>query len=135
MDRVAIEQVEVKGETSFLSLKPNRKVITPQPEDLAGGKTMVDLLTKLPDFESLSPNSITLRGGGFRVLINGKPSGLNASQLNTVNMAEVASVEIITTPSVRYRANELGGVVNIVLRRSRSGLNTVLQAAGGSDNC
>lgn len=125
----------VEGAAPFLVLKPNKKVITPQAEDLASGASLIDLLKRLPDFEVQSPMSITLRGASFRVLINGKPSGLTPSQLNTINMTEVQSIEVITTPSVRYRASDVGGVVNIKLKRFRAGFNSVLQAAGGTDNC
>lgn len=135
MNLQAIDQVTVEGKAPFLMLKPNRKVLTPQAEDVASGATMTDLLKRLPDFEVVSPASITLRGAAFRVLINGKPSGLSSSQLNTINMNEIESIEIITTPSVRYRANDLGGVVNINLKRFQAGVNSVLQAAAGSDNC
>lgn len=109
--------------------------MTPQAQDLASGASLTDLLKRLPEFEVISPMSITLRGASFRVLINGKPSGLSPAQLNTINMAEVQSIEVITTPSVRYRASDVGGVVNIKLKRFRPGFNSVLQAAGGTDNC
>lgn len=135
IDQLTIEQVTVKGDAPFLMLKPNRKVVTPQTEDVASGAVMTDLLKRIPDFEVTSPMDITLRGAAFRVLINGKPSGLSPTQLNTINLAEVASIEIITTPSVRYRASDVGGVVNIKLKRYQVGFNSVLQAAGGSDNC
>lgn len=135
VSEVAIAQVAVQGEAPFLMLKPNKKVITPQAEDLASGAPLTDLLKRLPDFEVNGPMEIKLRGASFQVLINGKPSGLSPAQLNTINMTEVQSIEVITTPSVRYRASDVGGVVNIVTRRFRPGVNAVLQAAGGSDNC
>lgn len=48
---VAIEQVRVAGEAPFLMLKPNRKVLTPQAEDLASGASVAEVLKRLPDFE------------------------------------------------------------------------------------
>ena len=76
--------------------------------------------------------NVQLRGNDdVRILINGKPSaltGLNSTDaLRQLPAESIEKVEVITSPSARYDAEGSGGIINIILRRSKlRGLNGAL---------
>lgn len=131
LDSVAIEAVKIKGGKSFVTLKPNRKVVTLSANDINSGRELTEILTRLPDFEGSLGGALLLRGKPFQLLINGHPTGEGSTALNTLNMKDIASIEVITTPMAKYRAQSSGGIVNVILKRPSLGINAVIQANAG----
>jgi hypothetical protein len=71
-------------------------------------------------------NAISLRGNAkVRVLSDGKPSNIDASQLlHQIPSASIKQIELITNPSGKYNPEEMSGIINIVLNKnSKIGLN------------
>ena len=80
--------------------------------------------------------NILLRGNdAARILINGKPSrlvGVNSTFIKQLPADAIEKVEVITSPSARYEAEGSGGIINIILRKSKKlGLNGSLSANTG----
>ena len=80
--------------------------------------------------------NILLRGNdAARILINGKPSrlvGINSTFIKQLPADAIEKVEVITSPSARYEAEGSGGIINIILRKSKKlGLNGSLSANAG----
>jgi outer membrane receptor protein involved in Fe transport len=78
--------------------------------------------------------NVKLRGGGVRILINGRPTSAFGMGKREVigflpaNMVE--SIEIINNPSARFDANGEAGIINIVLKKPKeAGVNGLF--AGG----
>ena len=67
-----------------------------------------------------------------RILINGKPSslvGIDSKFLQQLPSDAIEKVEVITSPSARYEAQGSGGIINIILRKSKKlGLNGSLSS-------
>ena len=71
-------------------------------------------------------NAISLRGNAnVRVLIDGKPSNIDASQLlQQIPSASIKQIELITNPSAKTHPEGMIGIINIVLNKnSKIGLN------------
>src|SRR5690606_36502930 len=71
------------------------------------------------------------------ILINGKPSGLvglnSTDALRQLPADAIERVEVITAPSSRYDAEGTGGILNIILRRSKlQGMNGSITANAGT---
>ena len=80
--------------------------------------------------------NILLRGNdAARILINGKPSslvGIDSKFLQQLPSDAIEKVEVITSPSARYEAQGSGGIINIILRKSKKlGLNGSLSSSIG----
>ena len=75
------------------------------------------------------------QGRDFRsqvlVLINGHRAG--TANISKLSIADVERIEIVRGPaSVVYGSQNMGGVVNIILKTGRSAPGTMLEASGGS---
>ena len=70
--------------------------------------------------------AISLRGNSnVRVLIDGKPTNIDPSQLlQQIPSASIKQIELITNPSAKYNPEGMSGIINIVLHKnSNMGFN------------
>jgi outer membrane receptor for ferrienterochelin and colicin len=59
-----------------------------------------------------------LRGNeNVRVLVDGRPSNIEASQLKQIPSASIKKIELITNPSAKYNPEGMSGIINIVLHK------------------
>jgi vitamin B12 transporter len=75
------------------------------------------------------------QGRDFRsqvlVLLNGRRAG--TANISKLSIADVERIEIVRGPSsVVYGSQNMGGVVNIILKTGRTAPGTMLEASGGS---
>lgn len=128
---ITLEGVVVKSEKTTSEFLIDRKVINFGTDLQASGGTITEAFEQLPEIE-VNPGTgdLRLRGNGnVRILVNGKPSPLNNQDLlSQINASEVEKVEIITSPSAKYQADGLAGIINIVLQ------DKVIKGLAGSVN-
>jgi vitamin B12 transporter len=119
---VSAEQLDRTVGTTFLDLlKKNTGVdVIQYPNGLAG----VGLRGLRPDFEfTINPRTL--------VLVDGRPSG--STSFTTISPESIARVEVLKGPaSALYGASAVGGVVNIITRRSSGQLGGQFTLGGGS---
>lgn len=131
-----LDEVVVVGERTNTELKIDRRVINLGADLQQSGTTALEAFDQLAEIQTdHSTGSITLRGSGnVRLLINGKPTALSASEvLAQIPTAFIQRVELITSPSARNQADGLSGIINVLLKKGMSkGLNLSLNAATGT---
>lgn len=119
---VTAEQLDRTVGVTFLDqLKKNAGLdIIQYPNGLAG----VGLRGLRPDFEfTINPRTL--------VLVDGRPSG--STSFTTISPEAIARVEVLKGPaSALYGASAVGGVVNIITRRSSGPLGGQFYVGGGS---
>jgi len=99
-----------------------------------------DILKKVPMVSVDIDGNVELAGSSaIRFLINGKPStifGNNiADVLQSIPASQIKSIEIITNPGAKYDAQGLGGIINIILKKSNlQGINSSLSLSLGTRN-
>lgn len=118
---IILEAVEVVKEKSIMEQKIDRKIINVGKDLLSAGATAGEILNNVPSV-SVDPqtNEISLRGNSnVRILIDGKPSTIEASQLlQQIPSASIKQIELITNPSAKYNPEGMSGMINIVLNKN-----------------
>lgn len=133
-DVAQLEGVEVIAEKTTVEIRLDKKIYNVGKDLTVRGGTVSDVLDNVPSVSVDVEGNVQLRGNDdVRILINGKPSaltGLNSAEaLQQLPAESIEKVEVITSPSARYDAEGSGGIINIILRRSKlNGLNGALTA-------
>jgi outer membrane receptor protein involved in Fe transport len=125
-----LDEIEIVAETSTVTQKIDRKVINVGKDLTSAGTTASELLNNVQSVsvDSQSGN-ISLRGNeNVRVLVDGKPSNIPASQLlKQIPSTSIKNVELITNPSAKYSPEGMSGIINIVLHKNANlGFNASL---------
>lgn len=115
----SLAEIVVTGQSNGLKIKNDRQVFKASQFDNAKGGTAVDLIKNLPSVAVNADGEITLRGSNnFLVLINGKPSLVDASTiLSQLPAGNIENIEIITTPSARFDPDGKAGIINIITKK------------------
>lgn len=114
-----LEEVVVRGERSKIVYKLDRQAVNASAALSASGGTAVDVLRSTPSVRIDADGEVSFRGStGFLVYVDGKQSMLEGTQaLEQVAASNIDQIEIITTPSARYRTDGDVGIINITTKR------------------
>ncbi|MCR4660279.1 MAG: TonB-dependent receptor [Bacteroidales bacterium] len=121
-----MEAVEVVAERSMVEYQLDKRVVNVDKNIVAGGGTASDVLEQVPSVAIDNDGNVTLRGSSnVKVLVNGRPSELLASDLATlleqIPASTVENVEVITNPSAKYDPEGMSGIINIKLKDKTAG--------------
>ena len=130
-----LQEVTIVGEKSQIVYKLDRQTISASSNATAAGGTVVDILASTPSVLVDSDGNVSFRGSGnFLVYIDGRLSPLDGSAaLRQIPSANVEDIEIITTPSARYRTDGDGPIINITTKKNTaSGLSGIFSLSGST---
>lgn len=136
-DSKALDEVEIIAEKTTVEIKLDKKIYNVGKDLTVRGGTVSDVLDNVPSVSVDVEGNVALRGNdNVTILINGKPSGLvglnSTDALRQLPADAIEKVEVITSPSARYNAEGTGGILNIILRRSKlQGFNGSVTANAG----
>lgn len=108
--------------------------VDPQSE----GGNLIDILRNVPMLSINGEDKVLMNGSSdYKVLVNGKPTGMltrNFDQLiKSIPASSIKEIQIITNPPVKYDAEGIGGIINIVMsKRLKSGYSGSLSAQTGT---
>ena len=119
-----LDEVEIIAEKTTVEIKLDKKIYNVGKDLTVRGGTVSDVLDNVPSVSVDVEGNVALRGNdNVTILINGKPSGLvglnSTDALRQLPADAIEKVEVITSPSARYNAEGTGGILNIILRRSK----------------
>lgn len=131
MAETGLEEVVVTGEKSKIIYKLDRQTISGSSTLAASGGTAADVLRTSPSIRVDADGGVSFRGSsGFLVYVDGKESPLSLQQIPASNIADI---EIITTPSARYKTEGDAGIINIITKRlTTDGFSGSFNAAGST---
>ncbi len=114
-----LEEVVIVKQKTKIEQSLDKKVINVGKDLLSGGGDALTVLERVPEIQSDSNGNISLRGDkNVTVLVNGKPSSLSATELlRQISASNINKIEIITSPSAKYTASGLTGIINIVTNK------------------
>ena len=130
-----LDEVIVYAEKPLVEEKDGKIIFNTGESALSAGATTTELLKQTPLVNVDNDGNIALRGKDVKILIDDKPVELNAKQLQdlleSMPGSMIEKIEVMTTPPPQY-ANERGGVINIVTKKGRVGMNGRLNLNYGS---
>lgn len=137
LDITQLDEIELVAERTTVELRLDKKVYNVGQDLTVKGGSVTDVLDNVPSVSVDVEGNISLRGNeSVRILINGKPSalsGLNPEALKQLPADAIEKVEVITNPSARYDAEGTAGILNIILKQSKTlGLNGAINTTVGN---
>lgn len=119
---LGLDEVTVVGERSQIVYKPDRQRINAQQSVTASGGTAVDVLANTPSVQVDSEGDLTFRGSSnFLVYVDGKLSPMTGTQaLQQIPAGTIENIELITTPSARYKSEGDVGIINITTKNIKT---------------
>jgi len=115
--------VEVRGRRPIITRQADRLVFDAQ-QISAGAQNALDVLKRTPGL-SVTDDGISIIGRGKAIiLINDKRVRLSGEALTgllrSYNQADIAEVQVLTTPPAKYEAEGNAGVLNIVMKKAQN---------------
>lgn len=124
-DHIQLTEVNIKAERPLVTRKVDRYVLNIADSQLSTGRTSFELLNFAPGVITIG-GSISINGKAIKnIMVNGKIMRMSQDQvknyLDNLRAEEVASVEVIPNPGAEFEAEGAGGLINIVLKKKKTG--------------
>jgi hypothetical protein len=129
-----LQEVLVQGSKPLIEKRADRLIYNVGNSLLAESSSLWEMLGKAPLVKADEQAGLTMRNTpGVAVYVNDRRIYLSGDALTqylqSIRAADVARIEVMTTPPARYDAEGDSGVINIVLKSSPAvGLNGSAQA-------
>jgi len=123
-----LKEVVVSAHKPLVEQTEDKLVYNTESDPSVEGQTAIDILRKTPFVSVDGDGNVQLNGQtSFKVLLNGRETAMFSKNLKDALQAFPANlikrVEVITTPSSKYDAEGVGGIINIITKKKIVGYN------------
>jgi len=117
-----MDDFNVVEERDLIETKIDKKVYNVSKDVGAQGDNGLEVLKNMPSVDVDDEDKISLRGDeSVKILINGRPSAIDPSQLlKQIPASTIEKIEVITNPSAKYNPEGMSGILNIILKKENS---------------
>jgi len=117
-----LKEVTVTTDRPIIKQQTDRITYDLQADPESKASNVLTMMRKVPFISVDANDNILLKGNAsFKVLINGKPSGMVESNLKAVLQSmpasTIQSIEVITNPPAKYDAEGMAGIINIITNK------------------
>lgn len=117
-----LREVKVTAAKPIVQQEADRILYDTQADPESKVFNVLDMMRKVPYLSLDADDNILLKGNGdFRILINGRPSGMIERNykdiLRSMPASSIQRIEVITTPPSKYDAEGLSGIINIITNK------------------
>jgi outer membrane receptor protein involved in Fe transport len=124
----ALQGVVVTAKKPLVELLDDKVIFNVENDPASKTETAIDILRKTPFVSVDGDNNVTVNGQtNFKVLLNGRETAMFAQNVKEALKgfpgALITKIEVITTPSAKYDAEGVGGVINIITKKKVVGYN------------
>ncbi len=134
------QTVVVQGKRAAVTRRIDRKIYRADSDIQSSSGTAGDLLNTIPSVDVDADGKVSLRGdSSVTLLIDGKPSATlsgatGGDGLSQIPAGDIDRIEVVTNPSAQFKADGSGGMINIILKKTRKpGLSGSSQVNIGND--
>lgn len=126
-----LDQVVVSAQGPEIKQEGDKLIFNLGSSELNKDYDGIEILARAPSLWIDEEDNILTRNGRPMVLINGRPLNMSgetlSAYLRNLQADNIRSIEIQNSPNASSDANNLGGVINIILKKKPRGLNTTLR--------
>lgn len=131
-DAEILKEFEITGEKRTSVMQVDRRVYNVDKDLTTQGASAVEVMKNIPGLSVDVDGNVQMRGSNPQVLIDGRPTSMT---LDMIPAEDIERVELITNPSAAFDANTMGGILNVVLKKStKPGYSGQLQAGAGTND-
>ncbi len=118
-DAKALNEVKVSATKSLVRQEADRVIYDLKADPDSKGSNVLEMMRKVPFVTLDADQNILLKNNaGFKIFLNGKPSGMieqNPKEvLRSIPASTIERIEVITNPPAKYDAEGFAGIINIV---------------------
>jgi ferric enterobactin receptor len=118
-----IKTVSVTATRQVIKQEADRITYDIQADAASKFNNVLEMMRKVPLLTVDAEDNIQLSGSpAYRIFINGKPSSLLERNpkdvLKSMPASSIQKIEVITTPSSKYDAEGLAGIINIITNKT-----------------
>lgn len=118
-DVTMLSEVEVVERVQLVDLQSDRIGYAIDKDPEAASQNLISMLRKVPLVTVDAQDNIQVKGSSrFKILLNGKPNPMFDSNpkmvLQSIPAATVKKIEVITDPGVKYDAEGVTAIINII---------------------
>lgn len=137
LENSKLADVVVTTKKQFIEQSIDKTIVNVDASPSNAGASAMDILEKTPGVTVDKDGNISLKGKqGVLILIDGKPTYLNAQELanylKNLPSSMLDQFEVMTNPPAKYDAAGNSGIINIKTKKSKTkGFNTSVTIGGG----
>ncbi|WP_162618497.1 outer membrane beta-barrel protein [Pedobacter yulinensis] len=118
----SLKEVAVTGSKPLVKQEIDRLSYDVQADPDSKMRSVLEMMRKVPLITVDGMDNIKLKGSGnFKILINGRASGMIARNpqdiLKAMPATSIQKIEVITTPPAKYDSEGLAGLINIITNK------------------
>lgn len=133
-----LKEATVLSRRELITTDADKLSYNVEADPMAEGGNLIDIIRNIPMLSVNGDDEVLMNGSkDYKVLVNGRSTGLLARNFNqlikTIPATSIKEIQVITNPPVKYDAEGIGGVINIILsKRLKSGYNGSVNANAGT---
>lgn len=125
--------VTVTALKPLVEQKDDRLIYNVEDDPSAKSESATDILRKTPYVSVDGDGGIQVNGQtNFKVLLNGRETALFSQNVKEALKgfpgATISKIEVITSPSAKYDAEGVGGIINIITKKKLAGYSGTINA-------
>jgi hypothetical protein len=132
-----LETFTVLARKPLIEQTDEKLIYNAEADPSSEGQTVLDIFRKTPFLSVDGEDNVQLNGqSNYRLLLNGRETAMFAKNAKDALRAFPANlvkrVEVITSPSSKYDAQGVGGIINIITKKKVAGYNGTLSVQGNT---
>jgi len=123
-----LKEVKVESHKPLIEQESDKVIFNVENDPMAKTETAMDILRKTPFVAVDGDDNVQVNGqSNFKVLLNGRETPIFAQNVKEALKgfpgALIVKIEVITSPSAKYDAEGVGGIINIITAKKTRGYN------------